>query len=90
MTHNELAEYAGEAIFALCTRMGTGYHTTMFAGQIYRITENGTLRHEREVMNCVTSKAQRVEWEKFTGGNYFKGRPTASRLTVDQIEKLIK
>jgi len=90
MQKSELAKYAGESIYTLCTRMGMGYHGTMYAGQIYRITAHGTLRHVREVMTCVTSKAQRDEWMKVTGGNYFIGRPTATALTIELVERLIK
>ena len=90
MEKYDLAKFAGKTIYTLCARMGMGYRRTMYAGQVYRITENGTLRWVREVMNCVTSKRQRDEWDKFTNRNYFVGRPTASALTVDMVERLIK
>jgi hypothetical protein len=90
MQKSELAKFAGSAIYTLCTRMGKGYHGTMYAGQIYRITAHGTLRHVREVMSCVTSKKQQKEWIEFTGGNYVVGRPTAAALTIESIERLIK
>jgi len=89
MTKTELAKYAGEQIYALCTRPG-GKFTDIHCLTVYRITERGTLNHVCEVMGCVANKAQYSEIFKLTNGYYVMGRPTAAKISKGIIGKLIQ
>jgi len=84
MTKQELAKYAGHGVYALCSGMGGIDCLT-----VYKITERGTMLYECEVMPIVANHAQYKELARLTHGHYVLGRPTADKISADEIEALI-
>jgi len=89
MTKKELSKYAGERIFALCSRMG-GKFKDIHCLTVYEITKRGTLHYCYEAMSCVANKGQYEDMMTTTGGYYVEGRPTAEKISRHEIENLIK
>ena len=83
MTKAECAKYAGGIVYAMVKRMG-GIGRDIHCITEYSITERGTLRYQREVMNCVANKRQHA-----LAGERFPvcvcGRPTAETITPSDI-----
>lgn len=88
MTKQELAKYAGNQIYVLATRMG-GKFKTIYCITVYEITKRGTFKYKFEAMSCVANKEQTETANRFYP-NRFNGRPSAEKMTVEEIERLIK
>ena len=87
MTKQELAQYAGNQVYAQVRRMG-GCHRDIDCITVYEITERGTLRYVSEVYSCVANKRQRAAVDALYPNRVF-GRPVAEIISRDQIEALV-
>jgi len=88
MTKKELGKYAGNRVYALCERTGKGMEGIDYL-TVYEITEKGTLRYCSERMGCVANFEQCCKVYEITRGNYVRGRPTAAKINIEDIDLLI-
>lgn len=88
MTEQELAKYAGSRIYALCCRTDNG-HEDVNHLTVYQITERGELSYVYEILSCVANERQYKYMMRVTGGHYVVGRPTAEKISINEIKDLV-
>lgn len=90
MTKNEMKIFAGERIYAEVARMGgVGKFVEPTAIAVYEVTRTGGLIHVEEIYHYIGNKRQKEEVERLFPRR-FRGRPTAEKISVEQMKELIK
>lgn len=88
-----IAKYAYKRIYASVRRAG-GMYRDIDKGVVYELSSNGSMHYVKDVLwhNPIANHAQWDDWNNFTGGHYYCGRPTAEAICKQysdaEIDKL--